>query len=356
MPTQTQSEEGEVPIQDEPEEIPATFSYSMTSWGADYALETLVQRLNRGIIFVPPFQRKYVWKLSQASRFIESLLLGLPVPGVFFYKEESTGRMLIVDGQQRLETVRMFFQGNFNTREFALTGVTEALEGRTYATLDEEMRNNLNDTVIHATIVRQERPEGNQSSIYQIFERLNSGGTQLQPQEIRSCIYYGNLVDALHELNANEDWRVIFGPVSQRAKDQELILRFIAFRYSLTQYSRPLSSFLTGFLREHRDEVDTEINRYKIEFRSLIAIFRRVYGRDAFRPNNSLNAAVFDSVMVALAEALERTPSLSDEDVASSYGILMNDAAYLEACSRATGDLSNVTIRFSRARAAFSGV
>jgi uncharacterized protein with ParB-like and HNH nuclease domain len=86
--------------------------------------------------------------------------------------------------------------------------------------------------VIHATIIKQDEPSDDQSSVYHIFERLNTGGTQLEPQEIRVCIFHGPFADLLEELNANKEWRAIYGPQSKRIKDQELILRFLALFFS----------------------------------------------------------------------------------------------------------------------------
>src|SRR4051812_42055637 len=98
---------------DDTEEDEIPFQYAITSYGADFNAELIVQRLEKKQIFVPAFQRRFVWKLTQASQFIESLLLGLPVPGVFLSKEEGTGRLLIIDGQQRLRTVQYFVKGIF---------------------------------------------------------------------------------------------------------------------------------------------------------------------------------------------------------------------------------------------------
>jgi uncharacterized protein with ParB-like and HNH nuclease domain len=342
------TEENNTTVEDEASEEDVPFSYSMTSWGADYALETLVSRLQKDIIFVPPFQRGYVWKLPQASKFIESLLLGLPVPGVFLYKEETSGRLLIVDGQQRLQTIRMFFEGMFNGREFALTKVSSHFDGKTYNTLTEEERNNLNDTIIHSTIVRQDAPKGDNSSVYQIFERLNTGGTQLAPQEIRSCIFYGEFSEFLGELNEIQDWRDIFGAKSSRMKDQELILRFLAFRFDQASYARPLNKFLNDFMEKHREDTQTELLKFREAFFEAILLFSKGLGSKAFRPRSSLNAAVFDSMMVGLSQAIACRNDLTPEFVARGQESLFADEEYLDACSKATGDASSIEIRFRK--------
>ena len=101
---------------DSPEEV-MPFEYSITSYGADYTVDSLVSRLQRDDIFIPIFQRGFVWDTKTASRFVESLLLGLPVPGIFLSREEDTNRLIVVDGQQRLRSLRSFYEGNLLSRE-----------------------------------------------------------------------------------------------------------------------------------------------------------------------------------------------------------------------------------------------
>ena len=176
----------------------APVQYEITSYGADIDTEGFVNRLRRQDVYIPPFQRDYVWSLTEASRFIESLLLGLPIPGVFLARERDSKRLLVIDGQQRLKTLQFFFDGYFNpqpdarrNRVFELQGVQDQFKGKTYETLGDEERITLNDSIIHATIVKQDSPEGDQSSVYHIFERLNASGRKLSPQQIRVAIYHG---------------------------------------------------------------------------------------------------------------------------------------------------------------------
>jgi len=98
--------------------------------------------------------------------------------------------------------------------------------------------------IIHATIVKQDDPSEDQSSIYHIFERINTGGIQLHPQEIRTSIYQGTFCALLAELNTNTDWRAIYGPLSKTMRDQELILRFFALLHYRQDYARPMKDFL----------------------------------------------------------------------------------------------------------------
>ncbi len=182
----------EVEIADdvEDEEEPMPFGYSISSYGADYPIDHLVKQMQNGDIYMPLFQRSYVWNIATASRFVESLLLDLPVPGIFLAKEQEEQKLIVIDGQQRLRTLQYFYEGTFlpNGKKFALSGVVPRFSGATYNSLRDGDRRRLDDSTIHATIIKQNVPLDDDSSIYHIFERLNTGSVPLQPQEIRSAI------------------------------------------------------------------------------------------------------------------------------------------------------------------------
>ena len=171
---------------DETEEV-IPHTYTITSYGADYPVDSLINRVNDGDIIVPTFervsekdtevvgfQRDYVWPRPKADKF-ESLLLGLPVPGIFLVKE-TTGRLLVLDGHQRLHTLHAYYEGVIKGQEYRLGSVQERFKGKRFKDLDTEDRR-LNDSIIHATVVRQDDPKEDQnSSIYIVFEPLNTGG------------------------------------------------------------------------------------------------------------------------------------------------------------------------------------
>jgi uncharacterized protein with ParB-like and HNH nuclease domain len=225
--------------------------YDITCFGADYDVDGLVKRMKRKEIYAPPFQRGYVWNMKQGSRFIESLLLGLPVPGIFLAKEPATNKFLIIDGQQRLKTLQFFFEGRFNPHDdkdkseiFKLEDVQHPFNGLTYDDLEEKDRLRLENSIIHATIIKQDAPLDGNTSIFHIFERLNTGGLKLNAQEVRTAATYGELILLLKKLNGDANWRQIFGKPSVRLKDQELILRFIAFYLESERYEKPISKLL----------------------------------------------------------------------------------------------------------------
>lgn len=350
--------ETEVEDEVEREDEPVPFKYSITSYGADYPIDGLVKRLGKGSIFIPGFQRGFVWNIKEASRFIESLLLGLPVPGIFLAKEQDTEKLLVIDGQQRLRTLQGFYKGVFpgdSKRVFSLRGVQKEYEGCTYDSLSEENQRLLDDTILHATIVKQEEPSEDNSSIYHIFERLNTGGVQLQPQEIRACIFHGEFSDLLKKLNKNKSWREVYGPVSKNMKDIELILRFFSLYFKVGQYKKPMKEFLNVFMGKNRHlKIQREEQLTKL-FEGTIGVVNSCLGSNAFRPNRVWKAAVFDAVMVGIATRLEKGAIENSNSVLRQYQKLLEDVNFLSACDSATTDEENVNRRINLATQTFSG-
>jgi len=352
--------QGEQEIDDSLEESDEVvpFKYSITSYGADYPVDGLVKRISKGDIAIPKFQRGYVWSLKEASRFVESLLLGLPVPGIFLSKEPDTQELLVIDGQQRLLTLRHFYEGIWppTRREFALRSVQSKFEGATYKSLANDDRRRLDDSIIHAIIVKQEEPSDDSSSIYHIFERLNTSGVSLTPQEIRAAIQHGPFSELLKELNKNDSWRAIYGPVNKLMRDQELLLRFFALYYDSSAYSRPMKEFLNKFMGRHRKLQTISKDEMSSTFKATIEVIRAGIGERSFRLARVLNAAVFDSVMVGVARRLERGPIKDLASLKMKYSALIESKDFLALTERATADEESVSKRLRLATDAFGNV
>jgi hypothetical protein len=149
-------------IEGEEDEV-LDFTYAITSYGADYPIDALVNRLREEKIRVPSFQRGDVWSIKQRSRFIESLLLGLPVPGIFFSRDLKSADLLVIDGQQRLKTLLYYYNEAIGDKAFRLIDVQERFEGKKYSELSADDRQRLDDSIIHATVVRQDEPSEDNS-------------------------------------------------------------------------------------------------------------------------------------------------------------------------------------------------
>lgn len=359
--------DGVLDVDEAAEVIP--FNYAITAYGSDPPVDGIVKRMKEGDIVVPMFslgasdtdvpvrfQREYVWKKQQADRFIESLLLGLPVPGIFLVKED-TGRHLVLDGHQRLKTLLSYYNNEWEGAPFALETVQDRFRGKTYKDLEPTDRRRLDDSIIHATIIRQDQPSEDLSSIYLIFERLNSGGTSLQPQEIRVALYHGPFVELLSALNGTRSWRTLFGRKSRRLKDIELILRFFALLESSKKYSRPMKGFLSAYMAHRRQLDAVQQDEYKDLFRRTTDSILTAIGKKAFKPKASLNAALVDAVMVGVARRIKTRGDIANgQSLKSAYAKLLRDKAFQASIARATADEENVKNRLDSATAVFSKV
>lgn len=350
---------------DEADEI-IPFTYSITSYGADYPVDSIVKRMESKDIVIPRFsrddsaeivnfQREYVWPKSKADRFIESLLLGLPVPGIFLVKEQS-GRLLVLDGHQRLYTLQAFCKGIINGREYRLDNVQDRFAKKSYSELDIEDRRRLDDSIIHAIVVRQDEPSEDQSSIYAIFERLNTGGVNLQPQEIRVALYHGKLVRVLEKLNDHYAWRKLFGKKSLRLKDMELILRFFALLYRAQSYKSPMKDFLNRYMASNRDLSKQSEEELSSIFESTTNLLMEAIGERAFRPVRAVNVAVVDSVLTGVAKRLKRGPIKDHTAFSQSYDSLIKNPDYRPATERGTSQEANVQRRLQLAEQTFANI
>lgn len=320
--------------------------YDISNYGADFDVISLVQRLRQNDIIVPKFQRLYVWNHRMASQFIESLLLGLPVPGIFLARDLDTNLLLVIDGQQRLKSLQYFYEGIFQSgrdatpKEFALIGVQPQFMGLTYSSLHTTERRALDTSVIHATIVKPNSPE-DYTSIIHIFERINTRGLTLTVQEMRNAVYIGPFIDLTLKLNENDAWRSVFGELHPRRRDQELIIRFLALYFARNNYIQPMSEFLNRFVAHHREASQAFLRECDQIFSDVIGIAYESLGVTAFRINKSFNVPVFDSVMVGIAERIRGSSTINPQNIRQAYEHLLSQPNYREAISPA---LSNKTV------------
>ena len=350
----------------DPDQEVVKSSYEITSYGADYPVDGLIKRLSQEDIVVPSFdpkfdgsdevegfQRRFVWTRPQMDKFVESLLLGLPVPGIFLVRDR-TNKLLVLDGQQRLRTLHAFYKGIHGGREYKLKQVQEQFVGRGYDELDDEDRRRLDDSIIHATVLRQEHPAGSQDAVYSIFERLNTGGSPLQPQEIRVALYNGPFLRMISQLNDDENWRTLYGPSSARFKDHELILRVLALYETPDDYERPLKTFLNHYLATNRERTDTD-DLEKL-FADATEAINDIIGDRAFRPVRPLNAAVLDAVMVGVMRRLEGAEIEDDDQMRVAYADLLANSDFQAATTSSTAAEDSVANRLRLAAEAFANV
>lgn len=341
---------------------PSRFEVSSYGWDSD--VEGLVKRLNRGDIKLPRFQRGFVWSTVEQSRFIESLILGLPVPNIFLALDRVTKSLNIVDGQQRLKTLQRYLKGEFAisnsktihedlrgcyyNREVAKGAKSKVLEGA-----DERI---LSDSILHSIVIKpdpaSDSPAYGQeynNAVVQIFRRLNTSGRALQPQEVRSCIFYGALDELIHELNEYPAWRSFFGKVHSRYKDVETILRFYALYEDFESYKAPMPSFLNRYMEENRNIVESKKLELSRLFRMTMEQLIDDCGDTLFKNSGTFLLSKFDAVTVGLARAIATGKTFSKGEVESKITELLQNEKYKDSTIEFINDTGNVTGRINAA-------
>lgn len=292
--------------------------FKIQSWGADLSFRELISRYDEDELIKPELQRHYVWDKSEASRFIDSILLGLPVPSIFLAKTKNE-KLLIIDGYQRLMTVRDYVKGVFSKDEkiFKLSNsekIHEKWRGKAFAELEDEEKRRIRNTTIHAIIFMQRSPDDGDTSLFQVFERINSSGRTLLAQEIRNCVYQGPFNSLLLKLNENKSWRTAYGKMDRddRMRDVEFILRFFALSADeiLDESLSPARISLKKYLNQFMDKNNSElaINDFSRRFEQAIQQVVDAFGESAFHnlsPTNNaayvnrFSPTLFDSILIA---------------------------------------------------------
>jgi hypothetical protein len=284
-------------------------------WQAkDFSIREFLTMKNDGeLALQPQYQRNYVATDLIASKLIESILLDVPIP-VVYLAEEQDGSYSVIDGQQRLTSFLSFLEGKFpDTRLFKLSGlkVLPELNRKLFIDLDTELQKKIRSTTIHSIIIKK---ESNPDIKFEIFERLNTGSTKLNEDEIRNTVYRGSYIELLSELSENN---VFHGLVrkdnfKKRMIYRGMILRFFALsEKSYLNYKASMKQFSNKELRDNRNLSLAKVKEYKLRFEHCLDLVKVVFGDMAFRrymPGNEnesgkwadtqINMALYDIQMV----------------------------------------------------------
>ena len=365
-------------IKEEQESYSDSSLYNINSFGNDLILKQVIDMYRDGDIEKPELQRKYVWTRDEASRFIDSVLLGLPVPSVFLAKDKDN-KLLIVDGYQRIMTVYDFFMGSFSGdgKPFKLSEserIYKDWRGKSYQELSDQQKRFFRMYTIHAIVFEQKQP-ADDSAMYQIFERLNTGGKVLRPQEIRNCVYHGPFNTMLVELNIEPVWRKVLGfsQEDQRMADMELILRFFAFRDFETRSEKNLSqinlvNYLNEYMGKNRCIDSSSITNNKQVFITVLSFLLSSIGEHVFRTCKTredgsvvwakkINPVIFDAVCTATMKwNLSNCVLSADYTLEEKYKKLVLDKEFAEVISQRTTNVENINKRVSIAAKVLYGI
>lgn len=340
--------------------------YNITSWGADISFRELITMYEEDELLKPEFQRNYVWDKTEASRFIESLLMGLPVPSIFLANMENEKR-LIIDGYQRIMTVFDYVKRGIFSRDgkvFKLSNsnvINSKWRGKAFNELDEVDKRRIRNTTIHAIIFEQKSPKDDDTSLYQVFERINTSGRALMPQEIRNCVYQGPFNSLLLKLNKHLSWRNLYGSEHEdsRMKDVEQILRFFTIGSYDVKYSQATQISLKKQLNIYMGSSassNPEILREREDsfIKTMDFIFEN-YGENAFHNISTkesltrFNPSIFDAIANATAYVLNKNPELKITDAAEKRQNLLNDERFKSFTSERTTNISSINGRIALA-------
>ena len=359
-------------------------SYDISVIPNDFNVMTINSLIESGVISMPAFQRNYVWDRKRASRFIESLILGLPIPQIFLYQKERN-QYSVIDGQQRLLTIYFFvkqrfprsgkrtflrkvFDENGNIpdniladnqyfQDFKLqfakleNGTQHPLNGKKYHTLDVSQRSSFDLMPIRCMSIRQNKPDDN-GSIYEIFSRLNTGGMNLSPQEIRGCLYSSSFYDMLYRLNSNPNWRELVGKNEEddKFRDVEVLLRSFALLYDESAYTGLMLQFLNRFSKMAQKFSAEETEKCQSVFLQFLDVCNVIDKKEFLTKTGSFNVSLFDSVFVAVSERI-LSKGIEDANITQeAFDALKKDERFKIAITHSTSHVESVKTRLSLAR------
>lgn len=342
----------------EGEEIPKEVRKLRTQ-AYDKAVSDLVDMIHDGdLVLDPDYQRNYIWDNKRASLLVESVLLNVPIP-VIYVAEDEDGKWVVVDGLQRLNSLRRYFDNEFKLRNL---DILEELNGIQFSILNPKAKRLLKNGILRVIVIKAEsHPEIK----YDIFQRLNRGAVSLNEQELRNCMYRGTLCNLLKELREYPPFLQAIGLPSahKRYNDSELILRFLALQdgYScadgkVERYPNKMKTFLNRFMEKHRNPSEEEVQRLSTMFTDtvdkVVAVipppsFRRVKPEDG-TIDTRLNRALMDAIMVAFsnheADFLKRN---RDKILALYRDLPKDNLAFNDALIYGTSDTKKLELRLS---------
>jgi hypothetical protein len=225
----------------------------------EYTIEILAQKTRSGDYVVPDFQREFTWEEPRKWRFIESLLINLPIPFIFFWENPASGKLEIIDGSQRLRTLAEFMSDELELGELEKL---PSLIGFRFSDLPESRQNKFKNRSIRGIVLSENADE---ESRFDLFDRINTGSKTANKAEIRRGALRGPFLDLVVKL-AKDDVFLKIAPVSERQlkerEREELVTRFFAYGDGLDEYADEVSPFLFSY--SQRMNKDFALNPGKI--------------------------------------------------------------------------------------------
>ena len=294
-----------------PYEIPKEVR-KITTQAYDKSVSDIVRMIeDKDIRLDPDYQRNYVWDNKKASMLIESIILNVPIPVIYVSQEEDDS-WSVIDGLQRLSSLKRFFDGKFK-----LSGleILSDLNKSDITTLNPKALRILKNGLLRVIMITH---DSNEEIKYDVFMRLNTGSVHLTEQELRNCLYRGSLNKFLKEVVQNQKWLALMGlkEPHKRMADREMVLRFMAIwknwdneKAVLNGYKGRMKSFLNVFMNDHKEIKGQEYNEWKRLFEETVEKVYQVYGEYAFKRQGidgirekTINRAIIDIIMLSATQ------------------------------------------------------
>lgn len=298
------------------------------------------------IIPNPEYQRDYVYTDKQASKLVESVLMGIPIPTIYLCVEEDN-TYSVIDGQQRITSLVRYLKN-----DFALNGLQELneLNGKCYKDLSKDIQKKLKSSSLSTISLLKQSTDLK----YEIFARLNQGAVKLNPQELRNCIYRGTFNKMLDDIAAtNPHLHNLFHDDNNRKSYQERILRFFALR-NYQDYQSSMLKTMNSYMELHRNDEEDEIKAAKDRFNNTIDIIKQVLGNEAFmafdRNKNTIlekfSGSVYDSIIIPFSFFDKHSLIVNADKIREAVmNVKMTDESYREDTYAATGSKVRVIRR-----------
>lgn len=263
-----------------------------------------------GEIYIPDYQREMKWKIEDQSRFIESILMNLPVPYIFVADNPKHGTMEIIDGSQRVRTLARFCTGQFSLEGLS---VLSEFNGLNIDDISAVMKRRFLKSTIRLIEMSDRMDEAGRK---QMFDRLNSG-MRLNPMEVRRGAYQGPFLDFVEEMASNKLFKELC-PLSRvrldNRDDHELILRFFAYRDNYLNFDHSVTNFVNDYLKGQGEVFDRVLLQEQFEkMLNLVSIsplgFRKMTNQ------KSVPRVRFEAIAVGASLALEIKPDLSPDNL-----------------------------------------
>jgi len=366
---------------DDPEDIGAeneedieynndTFTQAVI-WGTDWTAETINSQLTKGNIdLFPKFQRRDAWSNKQKSRFIESILLGLPIPQILLAeKKDQKGKYIVIDGKQRLLTIRKFFSDKdddvFEPLKLVGLEILKHFNGKTYKQLKVDAQfadelNQLENQSIRTTIIKN---WFNETFLFTVFLRLNTGSIKLSPQELRQALHPGPFIDFADEFSVESSEIKQMLNISKpdyRMRDVELVIRFFTYKYFLDVYEGNLKKAFDNtvkVLNERWETQEVKIKNDSENLNSAIEFTIEIFGgqKHAFSKwtgtsfQNNFNRAIFDIMVYYFSEEnlLIEAKGKKDEILKSFKNLCVSDEGFLNSFEHTTKSMENTFKRIT---------